>query len=266
MSHHRKAKHAAHDEGHESHERWLITYADMITLLMVLFIVLFAISQVDLAKFQRLKSGLAKNFGVKEDAGVLDGRVQLLTNGDNLGPGEIDAALTGASSETSRKVGPGGSLEEVRDQLVAQLTDVGLGEKVTLQISTRGLIVTIVTDQVLFESGSATVKPESYPLLDDVAGVLAGIPNPLTIEGHTDNVPITGGPFPSNWELSTARATAVLRTLIDHYGFAPPRLSAAGYADQHPIASNDTPDGRAANRRVEIVVRSIEDRNSQETS
>jgi chemotaxis protein MotB len=115
-------------------------------------------------------------------------------------------------------------------------------------------VVTIVTDQVLFETGKADLRPLGAEVLDAVAPVMVDLTNRISIEGHTDNVPISGARFASNWELSAQRATTVLRYTIEHHGIAAARLSAAGFADTQPLASNDTPEGRSKNRRVEIVI------------
>ena len=132
----------------------------------------------------------------------------------------------------------------------------GLADAVGFRFENRGLVVTIITDQVLFDESSADLQPVGIEILELVAEVLRATPNNISIEGHTDSRPISSGRYPSNWELSTARATSVLRHLTENTGFDPTRLSAAGYADTRPLASNDTPEGAARNRRVEVVVTS----------
>jgi chemotaxis protein MotB len=133
----------------------------------------------------------------------------------------------------------------------------GFANQVTTEIDRRGLVVTILTDKLLFDSGSATLQPTGMPLLSEITNLLAvDKQHPIVIEGYTDDVPIATSQFPSNWELSTARATSVVRYLISS-GISENRLSAAGYADLHPIASNATTDGRGRNRRVEIVFQRI---------
>ncbi|HZI37458.1 MAG TPA: flagellar motor protein MotB, partial [Acidimicrobiia bacterium] len=129
----------------------------------------------------------------------------------------------------------------------------GLGATVKFRLESRGLVVTIVSDRVLFEPGQADLRHEGREVVDKLAAAIGRLPNKLAVEGHTDNVPISGR-YASNWELSTARATTVLRELIERHGISPSRLSAAGYADERPLGTNDTVDGRAANRRVELVV------------
>ncbi|MGH9132733.1 MAG: OmpA/MotB family protein, partial [Ilumatobacteraceae bacterium] len=145
----------------------------------------------------------------------------------------------------------------VLQQLVRERAEAhGLAEDVGFRFEARGLVVTIITDQVLFEESHADLQPIGIQILDLVADVLRSASNNVSIEGHTDSRPISTTRFPSNWELSTARATSVLRHLTENIGFDPARLSAAGYADTRPLAPNDTPEGAARNRRVEIVVAS----------
>jgi len=273
---HKRHKAAAHDEEHENHERWLITYADMITLLMVLFIVLFSIGQVDLAKFQALKHSLANTLGGPAKPNpVVSGGSGVLTAGS-----EIDGAVPGGSGAAGApinadqaqialvqvKAGTGGGtgsaaaqaeqavLNATEATIEQQLTKRGLQDAVTFRQEQRGLVVTVVTDNVLYPVDSAVLEPEGRAVLDALAPALASLPNDLSIEGHTDDTPVTGGPYATNWELSTARATAVVRYLIDVHHIDPGRLSATGYADTRPLVPNTTPANRALNRRVEIVV------------
>jgi len=254
----RRRKHEEHEE-HENHERWLITYADMITLLMVLFIVLFAIGQTDLEKFRRLQAGLAESFG---NDGVLesgDGLLPELARIEVPDAAEAAAALSARDHARAAIAQDRAALEDVAAVIDERLGAAGTRTSVALRVDRRGLVVTIVTDQVLFDPGSATVRPEGDALLRSIADALADLPNPVTVEGHTDDRPISTGHFASNWELSTARATSVLRLLQRHAAIPPDRLAAAGYADTRPIADNATPEGRAANRRVEVVVHSMVD-------
>jgi chemotaxis protein MotB len=246
-----------HDE-EEAHdgERWLLTYADMITLLMVLFIVMFAISQVDRNKFSKLQEGLAKEFGARSmvipgGSGVLDAGKTPAQHTDVNAPipqvldqlGKTEAARI----ELSR-------LEDAKERIFEALREHGLEKSVRLDINQRGLVVTIVTDEVLFETGKADLRPLGAEVLDAVGPVLVDLPNRISVEGHTDNVPIRSARFASNWELSAERATTVLRYTMERHGITPSRLSAAGFADTQPLAGNDSADGRSRNRRVEIVI------------
>jgi len=262
---HRRSKlHEEHEE-HVNHERWLITYADMITLLMVLFIVLYSISQVDLAKFRRLKQGIAGGFGgptalaaVQGGAGALQGGgavfdAQLTGTGTRPSAQAVEAVLADIRARTAGARRQRSVLQGAQQELQHSLDEAGLGDTVKFRLEARGLVVTIVTDKVLFDPGQADLRPEGREVVDKIAAALGKLPNRISVEGHTDNVPISGR-YPSNWELSTARASTVLRELIERHGVDPGRLQAAGYAEERPVAGNDTPEGRAANRRVELVV------------
>jgi chemotaxis protein MotB len=159
---------------------------------------------------------------------------------------------------TISKIGVGGSngakaLEEAHDALASALSGTGLSGSVSMRVEARGLVVSIVSDRVLFDPGEAELRAEGHQIIDRLGPVLARMPNALSIEGHTDNVPISGR-FPSNWELSSARASSVLHELTAASRLAPSRFTVIGYADQRPVAKNTTAAGRSANRRVEIVV------------
>lgn len=270
-SHRRSRLHEEHEE-HVNHERWLITYADMITLLMVLFIVLYSISQVDLAKFRRLKEGVAGGFGGPAAAGVLAGGAGPIEGGggvfetglrsteaqspwgDTSHPrASAQAALADAQARAAGARQQRSILQGAQQEIQRSLNAEGLGGTVRFRIESRGLVVTIVSDKVLFEPGQADLRAEGREVVDELAAAIGRLPNRLAVEGHTDNVPISGR-YPSNWELSTARATTVLRELIERHHIDPARLSAGGYADERPVATNDTAEGRSANRRVELVV------------
>jgi chemotaxis protein MotB len=239
-----------HEEEQENQERWLLTYADMITLLMVLFIVLFSIGQLDLKKFEQLRSGLAASFGTKTVA--LDGGTGVLDGGPS--PLDAQTAQDILDAQRAAEVAAAQQLRETADEVKKTLAGQGLGDKVTFRFEDRGLVLQIVTDQVLFDLGKADLRPEGRAVLDGLASALKEVPNDIAVEGHTDNRPISGFPFPSNWELSTARATSVLRYLVDDKGLDRKRISAAGYGEERPVVPNDTPAHQAQNRRVEIVV------------
>ena len=263
---HKKHRAAAHEEEHENHERWLITYADMITLLMVLFVVLFSIGQVDLAKFQALKHSLSNSLGGPAKPNpVVTGGAGVLTAGSQIsgavpsGTGSLgspvpsDQALIALVRQ--KAAAEQATLNQAEKQIEQALTNKGLQDAVTFRQEVRGLVVTVVSDNVLYPVGSAVLQPEGRAVLDALAPALARLPNDISVEGHTDNQPIVGGgAYPTNWELSTARATAVVRYLIDAHGLVPSRLAAAGYADTRPIVPNTSASNEGLNRRVEIVV------------
>ena len=250
----RRKRHEAHEE-HENHERWLITYADMITLLMAFFIMLFTMSQLDLAKFKEFQQGFAGvpsheiNLAADGGKGVLDGGEQ--TQQQILAKAE-QVLNQQAKVELARDL-ERNHLKHVEQEVRRRVGRAGLAAKVGYRLEERGLVVTIVSDDVLFDLGSADLKPKGRQVLEGLAGVLRGMPNHVAIEGHTDNIPVSGR-YGSNWVLSTARATSVLSFLLDNHRLPASRLSAAGYADQRPIKPNSSASNRAVNRRVEIVI------------
>jgi chemotaxis protein MotB len=263
---HKKHRAAAHEEEHENHERWLITYADMITLLMVLFVVLFSIGQVDLAKFQALKHSLSNSLGGPAKPNpVVTGGAGVLTAGSQIsgavpsGTGSLGSPVPSNQALIAlvqrKAAAEQATLNEAEKQIEQALTGKGLQDAVTFRQEVRGLVVTVVSDNVLYPVGSAVLQPEGRAVLDALAPALAHLPNDVSVEGHTDNQPIVGGgEYPTNWELSTARATAVVRYLIDAHGLVASRLAAAGYADTRPIVPNTSASNQSLNRRVEIVV------------
>jgi chemotaxis protein MotB len=259
----RRGDQAAHEE--HADERWLLTYADMITLLMALFIVMWSISAVNISKFDELKVSLkdAFNGNIKNDAsGITPGGESVL---QPTGQQQVNPAIMPAQSVAQAPQVPKvedqlakrelESLRKVQAELRAWAKQHGVSAQIRATIDERGLVVRLLTDEVLFDPGHAVVKSGSQPLLHKIAQLLASgkIGNPIRVEGHTDDTPIATAEFPSNWELSAARATAVLRQLLDA-GLPPDRVSVAGYGEQEPVAGNATAKGRAQNRRVEIVV------------
>ena len=252
----KRRRHAAHEEEHENHERWLITYADMITLLMAFFVMMYGMSILDLKKFADFKAGAAKQLGkspvISGGQGILFGGVGIAEaasapiTGSGPRSGAEDAAQA-TGDVTKQDIGK--LVNEVR----RRLADNGLAGTAEAEIDPRGAVVRL-GDKVLFESGSASLSQEGLDVLDQIALVLRHIDNRVVIEGHTDDIPTNGKGYATNWELSTARATQVLRWLVQGRRLPAPRFSAAGYADTHPRFANDSPEHRALNRRVEIIV------------
>lgn len=241
MAHRKKgSKLGGHGEGHGgNHERWLLTYADMITLLVAFFIMLYSMSVLNNKKFEAMAVSVRSGFG-----GELRGAGQGILEG-GLG---VRAEAPGASP----LVTPGRHrlIEELRTLII----DKRLSDKVRLRSEPRGLVITLVTDKVLFQKAQAEIRPETLPLLHDVLKILSKVPNHIRVEGHTCNLPVGRGRYASNWELSTARAVAVIRYAIEKGLIPENRLSAAGYADSRPVAANDSEAHRQLNRRVDIVV------------
>jgi chemotaxis protein MotB len=263
---HRRRNKGGHEEEHENHERWLVSYADMLTLLFALFVVLFAISQVDQQKFAALASGLSQSFGAPvqaisgggtaSDTGVLDGLDANLDVQIPPAPSAQDsaaeaqaAAQTAAEAQTQYQ-----SLAAVQQQIDAALAAAGYAGAARYEIDERGLIVHIVSDPVLFDAESATLLPQGRAILDAVAPAIAALPNQLAVEGHANSIPVTpGGPWPSNWELSGARASTVVRYLAGD-GVPETRMAATGYSDTRPVVPDTDPGAVTLNRRVDIVV------------
>jgi chemotaxis protein MotB len=261
------------EEEHENHERWLVSYADMVTLLMCLFIVLFAMSQVDKAKFAALSSGLSASFGApitvlpgtSPEASVLDALPAAVDIAAGIAPGdkaeqsEVDAAAAQAAAERAKRVAAEAAsaydnLAETRDKIDAALTAAGFSGAARYEIDERGLVVHIVADAVLFDAEEAVLRPEGRAILDAVAPTLINLPNVLRVEGHANHLPVTrGGPWPSNWELSGYRASTVLRHLGAD-GVPEPRMSATGYSSTRPLVPETDPNALSVNRRVDIVV------------
>jgi chemotaxis protein MotB len=260
--------------GHEDGERWLLTYADMITLLMALFMVLFSISSVNISKYRVLQKALQAAFSgdplpggksiEQPGASANSSRVPTATDVQAIAPSTPRSAssvqkATTASSTAAQSVAAAqqeqSSFEHLKHELDVYATQHGFARDVNTSIQSRGLVIRVLTDRLLFPSGSATLIAAAFPLLGEIAGLVnVDRTHPVAVEGNTDDVPIHGGQFPSNWELSTARASMVVRFLISQ-GVDAQRLSASGYADLRPIASNASVAGRAQNRRVEIVLR-----------
>lgn len=253
-----RRRHVAHEEEHENHERWLVSYADMMTLLFALFLVLYAMSMVDLKKFQAFRKAFDEGLGnsvqaLPEEGNPLEGDPDTASPGLPL-PAPTDTVVNAAPVRpAAAEVVDRRQLESLKAQLEAAVASAGLAGKVSVALDDRGVAV-FVTDGVLFPSGSADLLPVGQGLLDGLVPVLAGVGNKLVVEGHTDDVPIASPTFPSNWELSTTRATTVLRRLLAAHSIDPARLSAAGYADTRPRVPNDSDEHRAGNRRVEVIV------------
>jgi chemotaxis protein MotB len=247
---------------HEEHadERWLLTYADLLTLLFALFMVLFSMSVVNKSKLESLKSSLHNAFAphvlpggesIKEsggDAQIADIQPQVHTRPSSASSDVRTQMTAQASAQDDRQ------LQQLKAEVDKQAKASGVGGKVQTKVTARGLVIDILTDHLLFESGDARIQPAGMALLDRLSPLLRKQSSrAVDIEGHTDSMPIRNSAYPSNWELSTARASAVVRALIA-MGLAPERLTAEGRAYLDPSASNATEQGRARNRRVEIVL------------
>jgi len=240
----RKAK-AHHEEEHENAERWLLTYADLITLLLAVFVVLYSTAEQDTAKFKKVVGAMAKVFDTTKPQkyGPADGfgnsKELCISQGDTL-----DEQPAGGEQKTE------GTLESVQKSLSEEK---GLGKGLSTKMTEQGLVIN-VEEQLLFPSGRTDFKPGAEEVLSRLAVHLKTVPNPIKINGHTDNVPIKTRQFPSNWHLSSARAIKTAEFLILGEKLAMQRIHVAGYADTAPAADNGSPDGRSRNRRVELVL------------
>jgi chemotaxis protein MotB len=246
-----------------NHERWLVSYADFITLLFAFFVVLFSSSQVDKRKVGKISVAIqeafeqmgifqtanspapmvstdplpSENLEIVQDAVGISGRGKMAT--------PFEKTLAAPPSQKD--------LQALQKQLSTALVPELQRHEVVLKSSREGLVISL-QEIGFFDSGSATLRPASESAVQRIAEVLKAQAHNIRIEGHTDNVPIHNAQFASNWELSTARATELIQLFITRYNRSATRLSAAGYAEFHPVASNGTAEGRAQNRRVDIVV------------
>jgi chemotaxis protein MotB len=241
-------------EGGSSSERWLLTYADMITLLLALFVVLFSISAVNISKFKTLKETLEQAFSPH----ILSGGGSIIPNGGTEATThKADAAIAALAAQRTNASTLRAEEEQfhkLKERLDAYAREHGFSEAIETTITQRGLVIRLLTDHVLFESGSAILKSEASPLLAEIAHLVnLDRSHGISVEGNTDDVPISTSQFPSNWELSVARATGVVRFMIGQ-GVAARRLEASGVAGERPIAPNSTEGGRTRNRRVEIAL------------
>jgi chemotaxis protein MotB len=220
--------------GHESSERWLVSYADFITLLFALFVLMYALSNSNHVDQTRAMNAVARAVGVHPERGGL--RPDLGDSGHNT-VDEIE------------------HLEAVQEQMVIALQNYP-NSGITMKIDERGLVLSLSAAK-FFASGDAEIAPSQLPVLDAVIKTISPLENQLEIDGFTDSVPIQSGAFRDNWELSAARAAGVLRYALAHSSITPERFSIAGYGPNRAIGDNSTEQGRALNRRVEIVVKPV---------
>src|SRR5919112_715551 len=247
----RRHKHAHHEEEHENEERWLVSFADMMTLLFCLFMVLFAISSVNTSKFEELAKSLQDAFSGK----VVSGGRAVMQTGSSTPAGHSPGTPTNGQAELKRRAQQEEEeLQQLRKRIQALAKAEGVSANVKVTVRRRGLVIELLTDRVFFDSGSAIVKPPAERLLVKIAHIIAGErKHPVVVEGHTDSAPIATAQFPRNWEPSGARAGAVVRT-FERRGVNGKRMSTQGFGSQVPAASNATAAGRSRNRRVVAVL------------
>jgi chemotaxis protein MotB len=244
MAHGRRGKRGHSEGGHENAERWLLTYADLITLLMVFFVVLYSMSQADSVKFHRISAALEQAFNLD----VLQGHN---TNGVNEGSPEVTTPVADLFNTPDHAA----EVARLQEKIQQAATTTGSDQTPSVEVgSDKEGVVIRLSGSYLFDSGRAELKPNSLGILESIAAELRALPNDVRVDGHTDSTPIDSPRYATNWELSAARAITVTRYLTESGGIPAARLTAAGYGEYRPLVPNDTREHRALNRRVEIHI------------
>ncbi len=247
----------------ENHERWLVSYADFITLLFAFFVVMFASSQTDKSKAQQVSDSVREAL----EHGGIPAAVKEIMGGtvDEKGKGNAQLKGPGGAQKSNKNTQPtppppptpspthAAELLPSLQFLTRELQDEIKAGKIQVRLEPRGLVISL-QQAAFFPSGGDTVEPRSLASIQKVASMLKELPNPVRLEGHTDSVPIHTARFRNNWELSAARSIAMLDVFITRFELPPERFGIAGYAAMAPLASNETEEGRAHNRRVDIVI------------
>jgi chemotaxis protein MotB len=229
------ARKRAEDEPKAGAPEWMATYGDMVTLLLCFFVLLFSFATLDVQKFRAISQSMSGALGVL-DSGMTVSMEPL-----------INAFPADSPTEEVEE------FQQLYEEMSEYVKENNLEQSITLRLDERGLLVRFM-DDVLFDSGKADLTPRAREIINKVAEIIKANNRNVRVEGHTDNVPINTYRFPSNWELSTTRAVNVVKYLIEQNGIEPRRLSASGYADQHPVDDNGTKEGRQKNRRVDMVI------------
>src|SRR6201995_1148455 len=276
----KRGGHEEHEE-HVKHERWLVSYADMLTLLFVLFVVLFSMSDINKKKFAELAAGLEEGFGSQSAAftsrgGTLDGSgnntaIMQIDPGANPGDGTsgsqglneqnqqaVQAALKAQSRASAEKDGAAAAKEaenmkKVENKISDALAKEGLLKSAEFTIDRRGLVITVVTNEVVFDGNRADLQPGGMKILNAIAPTLSKLPNNIEVDGNTNQLKAQTTYYPSGWELSAARASTTVRYLVGH-GRAKSRMSAVGFSDTKPLIAPSDPRSITMNRRVDVVV------------
>ncbi|MEL4105466.1 flagellar motor protein MotB [Oscillospiraceae bacterium WX1] len=238
-----------HHQEEEAGEAWLLPYSDLMTLLLAVFIVLFAVSKIDQQKAVAMSESFSQAM-MAEGAGSGEGAQAAAS------PGEASPSADSAAEEAAKEyLGQleYASLADTKEKLDQIFQSENMSSTISTTIDMRGLVITM-NNAILFDSGSADIKADHIDTLKKVAEAVNTLDKYIRIEGHTDNVPVSGSIFPSNWELSTARASRVARLFISECGIQPDRIVAVGYGEYRPVGDNSTPEGQAANRRIDIII------------
>ena len=264
----RRKRREEHEE-HSNHERWLVSYADMMTLLMVLFIVMFAISQVDQRRFEMLKDGLAAGFGSSSSpfqgsegtmsAEGLQPLQPIRPDAPSIGAGKSDVRTsTGRAATTDQRYAEAvkevASLERLRRRIEHVLAAKHFLDDVSMKIDERGLSISLVSRHIVFKDDVADLSPRGQQVLDALAPVIRSLPNQIDVDGHTNQVKVKPKYYPTDWELSSARAVTVLRYLHERGGVSARRMSAVAYGHERPLRDPALPGAAALNKRVDLVV------------
>lgn len=276
----RRRKKKGHEEGHENSERWLLTYSDMITLLMVLFIVLFAISQVDQKKFAMLAEGLAAGFAnpvaitpgnqtvlevAADRTAIVDAQdafpaqvkpnlAKEVAQGEAAEQAKYNSEVAAEVKKAAAAAKDKNDLDQAQKAVEEALNKAGMRDRVLLSRDGRGLTITVIVDDLVFDADRADLGSDGKRLLTVIAPALISIHHDVVVEGHTNTVNVRPKYYPSEWELSTARASTVVRYLVSPLGLDPKHLMAAGFADTRPLVPESDPRSVRLNRRVAIVV------------
>ncbi len=224
------------DVPQDNQDRWLLTYADLITLLLAFFIVMYSMSRIDSKRFGEVSQALQ---------GILKGGTSVL---------KMEDLKSISNGHGIMKIG---NLKMLQSKIHQQTEKIGRKGDIITEVNERGLIIHIM-ESAMFDEAKADLKPRAREILNLVAADVINLPNHIRIEGHTDDRPINSSQFPSNWELSTSRAAQVVRYFIDNYGYPPDKISAVGFAAYRPYIPNTSIENRARNRRVDIVVQTTE--------
>lgn len=225
---------------------WLVTYADLMTLLLTFFVLLYSFSTTDAQKFRQIAYSLSQAFG---------GKSGVITNGGNVGPVPINENPGIENNDLGKSNGQNSETDAIYENVEKFLDENNLEGKVSVKKDLRGVIIEL-QEKILFDSGKAEIKQDSMPVLNKLSELLSRFSNEIIVEGHTDNVPIKRGFYESNWELSADRAVEVVRYLTEQRGLNSSKFMAIGCGEFKPVADNNTAEGRQANRRVNILIES----------
>jgi chemotaxis protein MotB len=239
----------------ENHERWLVSYADFITLLFAFFVVMFASSQTDKARAKQISEAVEKALENGKSVGVPPAVAKIL-GGTVDDKGQGNAMMKGpGGAQHSTKESPDNVVELLpsMQRLDKELEQEIKTGKLEMKLEARGLVISL-KQSAFFSSGQDTLDRENLPTLKKVADVIRVLPNSIQLEGHTDSIPIHNAHFKSNWELSCARAIAVMEAFSDTFNLKRERFAVVGRAETVPLDTNDTPEGRARNRRVDVII------------